>query len=142
MGVEETKRAGSGGFEGDARLRRVELLLSVILRTGVIVSFIVIVAGTVLAFARQNEYASTPEALRHLTEPGAAYPRTLGAIFADAFRGRGQALIMLGLLLLIATPVIRVAASVAVFALQRDRAFVMLTLIVLVLLLAALWLGR
>jgi uncharacterized membrane protein len=126
----------------DARLKRVELLLSVILRAGVIVSFIVIVAGTVLAFARQDEYASMPEALRRLTEPGAAYPRTLRAIVSEAFRGRGPALIMLGLLLLVATPVIRVAASVVVFAIQRDRAFVLLTLIVLVLLLTALWLGR
>jgi uncharacterized membrane protein len=126
----------------DARLKRVELFLSLILRTGVIVSFIVIVAGTALAFARQNEYAATPEALRHLTEPGAAYPRTLRAIVSESAQFRGPALIMLGLLLLVATPVIRVAASVVVFALQRDRVFVALTLIVLVLLLTALWLGR
>jgi uncharacterized membrane protein len=37
----------------------------------------------------------------------------------------------LGLLLLIATPVARVAFSLAAFAIQRDRLYVVVTLIVL-----------
>ena len=49
-----------------------------------------------------------------------------------AFRGRG--LIQFGLLLLIATPVARVAFSVAAFAIQRDRLYVVVTLIVLAIL--------
>jgi uncharacterized membrane protein len=53
-----------------------------------------------------------------------------------AFRGRG--LIQLGLLLLIATPVARVAFSLLAFVLQRDRTYVMLTAFVLLLLLASL----
>jgi uncharacterized membrane protein len=46
-----------------------------------------------------------------------------------AWRGRG--IIQLGLLLLIATPVARVAFSVVAFALERDRLYVGITLIVL-----------
>jgi uncharacterized membrane protein len=51
-------------------------------------------------------------------------------------------LIQLGLLLLIATPVARVAFSVAVFAMQRDRLYVVVALIVLAVLMYSLTGGR
>ena len=47
-------------------------------------------------------------------------------------------MIQLGLLLLIATPVARVAFSVFVFMNQRDRTYVAITLIVLTVLLVSL----
>jgi uncharacterized membrane protein len=47
-------------------------------------------------------------------------------------------LIQLGLLLLIATPVARVAFSVAAFAMQGDRLYVVVTLIVLAVLIYSL----
>ncbi|MFY9728330.1 MAG: DUF1634 domain-containing protein [Bryobacteraceae bacterium] len=54
-----------------------------------------------------------------------------------------QALIFAGLLLLIATPVARVACSLVAFALERDRVYVVCTLLVLAVLLysigTALW---
>jgi uncharacterized protein len=43
--------------------------------------------------------------------------------------------IQLGLLLLIATPVARVVLSIGIFALQRDRRYVLITLVVLTVLL-------
>jgi uncharacterized membrane protein len=49
---------------------------------------------------------------------------------------------MAGLLLLIATPVMRVAFSVLVFVYQHDRVFVVITSIVLTLLLVSFVLGR
>jgi uncharacterized membrane protein len=58
---------------------------------------------------------------------------------ALALSGRG--IIQLGLLLLIATPVARVAFSVAAFAVQRDRLYVVVTLIVLAILLSSLTIG-
>ncbi len=56
-------------------------------------------------------------------------------IVGDAWHGRGRGLIQLGRLLLIVTPVTRVTLSVGVFALQRDRRYVVITLIVLIVLL-------
>jgi uncharacterized membrane protein len=50
-------------------------------------------------------------------------------------------MIGLGLVLLIATPVARVAFSVVAFLLQRDRAYVAITLIVLAVLLFSLMCG-
>jgi uncharacterized membrane protein len=56
----------------------------------------------------------------------------------DALAFRGGGLIQLGLLLLIATPIARVAFSVAAFALQRDRLYLVVTLIVLAVLIYSL----
>jgi uncharacterized membrane protein len=50
----------------------------------------------------------------------------------------GRGLIQLGLLFLIATPVARVAFSVAAFALEKDTLYVAVTLVVLTLLLLSL----
>jgi uncharacterized membrane protein len=59
-------------------------------------------------------------------------------IVADALSLRSRGLILLGLLLLVATPVARVAFSVFAFILQRDRTYIIVTLIVLTLLLYSL----
>jgi uncharacterized membrane protein len=55
---------------------------------------------------------------------------------ALSFSGRG--IIQFGLLLLIATPVMRVAFAVVAFMIQRDRIYVGVTLIVLSVLLFSL----
>jgi uncharacterized membrane protein len=56
-------------------------------------------------------------------------------IVGAAWTGRARGIIQLGLLLLIATPVTRVVLSVGMFALQRDRRYVVITLVVLAVLL-------
>jgi len=68
--------------------------------------------------------------------------RTLSGIVRDALALRGRGIIQLGLLLLIATPVARVAFSVAAFAIQRDRLYVVVTLMVLAILLYSLTSGQ
>jgi uncharacterized membrane protein len=57
--------------------------------------------------------------------------RTVSGIVRDAFSLRTRGIIQLGLVLLIATPVARVAFSVLAFALERDWLYVVVTLIVL-----------
>ena len=59
-------------------------------------------------------------------------------IAGGAFHLRSRWIIQLGILCLIATPIMRVALSLVAFALQRDRLYVVITLIVLGLLLAGL----
>jgi uncharacterized membrane protein len=69
-------------------------------------------------------------------------PETLKSprgIVHGALAGSGSAIIELGLLLLIATPVARVAFSAVAFALERDYLYVVITLIVLVVLLYSLF---
>ena len=120
---------------------RLEELISALLRGGIATSLILIVAGTCVSFARHPDYARSAEALARLTRPGMA-PRDLGEVIAGLAALRGQALVMLGMLILMATPVVRVGVSLFVFARRRDRAFTLLTAAVMLLLLLSLALGR
>jgi uncharacterized membrane protein len=126
----------------DPRVRAVEIMISTILRTGVLASLALVVAGTVLSFAHHPAYFSSPAELQRLTHADGFFPHTLGAIIAGTGHLQGESLIMLGLLLLIATPVVRVAASIFAFIYQRDRIFVLITCTVLILLLASFFLGK
>lgn len=127
--------------ETEERVRRVELLISNLLRSGVIISFILIVFGTGISFIRHPEYLSSASALQDLTEPGAAFPHTLPQVWLGIKRFEGDAVVTLGLLLLVATPVIRVAVSIFAFIYQEDRNYTLITLVVLCLLLLSFLLG-
>jgi uncharacterized membrane protein len=142
MGVTDEPVWPPGSQRDRVRARRVELAISTLLRVGVSVSLAIIVAGTILSFVHHPAYASSSAELARLTKPGAAFPHTLVQVLAGLREGRGQAVVMLGLLVLIATPVARVAVSILGFFYQRDRVFVLFTTVVLVLLLLSFWLGR
>jgi uncharacterized membrane protein len=124
------------------KVRKVEVVLSHLLRGGVVVSLFVIVTGTALSFVHHPQYVSSPAELSRLTRPGAAFPHTLGEVAAGVRDLRGQAIATVGLLLLVATPVLRVAVSIFAFVYERDPAFVLITSVVLCLLLLSFWLGR
>jgi uncharacterized membrane protein len=68
--------------------------------------------------------------------------RSAGGILRYAFGLSGRGIIQLGLLVLIATPVARVAFSVFAFLREGDRLYVGVTLVVLALLLYSLGVGR
>lgn len=124
------------------RVRRVELLISLLLRTGVLTSLLVVVAGTVVTFANHPSYLSSHRELESLTGSAAVFPHTPGAVARGVRDGDGPAIVTAGLLILIATPVVRVAVSILAFVYQRDRRFVVITSVVLALLLASFALGR
>jgi uncharacterized membrane protein YfcA len=63
------------------------------------------------------------------------FPQTFGQVWAGLLTLNPQAVITLGLLLLIATPVMRVAVSIIAFAAERDWRYVVITCIVLIILL-------
>jgi uncharacterized membrane protein len=106
---------------------RVEWVIGTLLRWGVILAAAVVLAGGVMYLAR---YGSTiPDYRVFRGEPSDL--RNVSGIVTDAVSWHIRGLIMFGLLLLIATPVARVAFSVVAFALQRDRTYVVVTLIVL-----------
>jgi uncharacterized membrane protein len=138
---------GTGGAEQadavrDARVRQVELAISNILRVGVSVSLAVVVLGTIITFVRHPDYRSSPQQLERLTRPGAKFPHTLGEVAAGIGALHGQAIVVLGLILLVATPIVRVAVSILAFVYQGDRVFVVITTIVLCLLLLSFLLGQ
>ncbi len=66
----------------------------------------------------------------------------LGTLAADLLAVRPIGLAQAGLVVLVATPVLRVAASVVAFTLERDRLYAAITLVVLAILLASLFVLR
>jgi uncharacterized membrane protein len=119
-----------------------EKAISLVLRVGVTTSLVLIAAGTILSFLGPGGYGTQPGELARLTGPGGAFPRTSGWLLGGLLHLNGAAVIVAGLVLLIATPVLRVAVSIASFAKERDRPFVVITSVVLGLLLLSLLLGR
>jgi uncharacterized membrane protein len=114
--------------------QRIEDIIGNLLRAGVILAAAVVLAGGVLYVAKyghqQPQYGvfhGEPSDLRHLSQ-----------IIDAAISMRSRGLIQLGLLILIATPVARVAFSVIAFAAERDWLYVVVTLIVLAVLLYSL----
>jgi len=110
---------------------RVERVIGALLRWGVILAAAVILAGGAMYLARHG--STIPDYRVFRGEPSDL--RNVSGIVTSAVSWHSRGLIQLGLLLLIAVPVARVAFSVVAFALQRDRTYVVVTLIVLAVLL-------
>jgi len=119
----------------------VDTAISNLLRGGVLLSVGVIVAGLMLSFIHHPQYVRSKADLARLTDAGTVYPHTLGDVYTRIRDWRGQAIAMLGLLLLIATPVARVAFSTFAFAIDGDRLYVLITIAVLTLLLVSFVIG-
>jgi uncharacterized membrane protein len=117
--------------QDDAQLARMEGVVARVLQGGVLVSAVLVIVGVAWwAVTGRTGYAY------------GVYPMTVHRAVRDALAGRPLAVVQCGLLALILTPVIRVAASVVVFARQRDRIFTIITLVVLALLLTGIFAGH
>ena len=113
---------------------QVDQILGNLLRIGVIVATVVAVIGGALFLAKHGFEPAQGRVFQG--EPPEL--RSVGAILRGAMALRPASIIQLGLLLLIATPVARVAMSLVAFILQRDRVYVVVTLIVLAVLIFSL----
>jgi len=127
----ESKSAAPGGFNDE----RIEIIIGTLLRTGVILSAVVVLIGAVLYlqhhgddFPNYTTFHGEPERLKSLV-----------AIVQGAIALEPRDIIQFGLLLLIATPVARVLFSAIAFAIERDYLYVLITVIVLGILLYSLF---
>jgi uncharacterized membrane protein len=127
-------RSQTSSDEQFASDQRFEQLLGNLLITGVAVAALVVLAGAITFLIRHSgqhaDYASFHG------EPDTFC--SVGGILKSASEWSGRGLIQLGLLLLIATPVARVAFSLVVFIRQRDLVYCGFTLLVLAVLLFSL----
>ena len=114
--------------------KTIEEIVGNLLRAGVSLSALVVLFGAVIYLARHGRSPADYRVFRG--EP--ADLKTLSGIIRDAFRFHGRGIIQFGLLLLIATPVVRVAFSIWGFAAEEDRMYMVFTGIVLVVLLYSL----
>ena len=112
----------------------VDQLLGNLLRIGVIIATIVAAAGGVLYLTQHG----LERVDYHVFRGEPVELRRVGGIVRGAIGLHARAVVQLGLVLLIATPVARVAMSLVAFALQRDRVYIVVTSIVLALLIFSL----
>jgi uncharacterized membrane protein len=113
---------------------RMERIIANLLRTGVSLSAAVVCAGGLCYLVH---HGGEPANYRTFSGESLEY-RSVAGIIRGVVRLDCRAIIQFGLLILIATPVARVAFSIAAFALERDRTYVVVTAIVLAILLFSL----
>lgn len=123
----------------------IESVISNLLWWGVLASLLLLGIGTLLCFVHSNDYGvhgGSASDLQALIRPEAVMSLTPAGFFHGLASGQGQALIIAGLILLIATPVLRVAISIVTFAVEKDWTFVGITSIVFLFLLFSFFLGK
>ena len=116
-----------GHFETTLSDRRLQTIIGNLLRAGVLIAATITSIGGVIYLAHSGGSPAHYRAFHG--EP--ADLRQVKGVLGDASSGDGRGIMQLGLLLLIATPVARVAFSLAAFAVQRDRLYIVVTLVVL-----------
>src|SRR5258705_13375222 len=114
--------------------QRLNELMGERLRTGALLAALVVLIGGVVYLTRHGMPVTNYQVFRG--EPNEL--RTMSGILHEALALRGRGLIQLGLLILIATPIARVAFSFCAFLYQRDWLYVVVMLMVLGLLLYSL----
>ncbi|HTW64681.1 MAG TPA: DUF1634 domain-containing protein [Bryobacteraceae bacterium] len=114
--------------------QRLEIVISVLLRTGVLLAALVVLLGGVCFLAKHGH--EQPE--YHVFHGAAATYRSISGVIGAIGPSDCQAVIQLGLILLILTPMARVAFSLAGFALEHDHTYIVLTSIVLAILIYSL----
>jgi uncharacterized membrane protein len=109
---------------------RLETIIGQLLRAGVLLAAATVLAGGLLYLASHHADRAN---YRTFVADGPE-TRTLGGILRSAAHGQSAAIIQIGLLLLVLTPVARVAIALIGFFLERDRLYAVVSLIVLVIL--------
>jgi uncharacterized membrane protein len=114
--------------------QKTEEIIGTLLRLGVTLAAGVVLVGGLFYLgghggepADYKVFRGEPSDLRHV-----------GSIVHDAVTLRSRGIIQLGILLLIATPIARVIFAVFAFAAERDKMYVVFTLMVLAILLYSL----
>ena len=105
----------------------IELLIGSLLRWGVILSALVVTFGGVVYLYRHGHEESNYT--HFASEP--IFTRQLKAIITGVIDFRGRAIIQLGIILLIATPVARVLLSAIGFIAEKDYMYVGIATLVL-----------
>lgn len=116
--------------------RRLETMIGRLLQIGVLAAAGTVLAGGVLYLVQSHsghvDYRNFVPLAN--SAPGSSDLLTLSSILRSAIHFDSLGLIQFGLLLLIATPVARVALAVVGFALESDRLYTVVSLIVLLIL--------
>lgn len=132
----------------DSVIGQVEIIISNILRFGVLLSAAVILVGLLWLIIThhsgygQDLFGNVARIIAFRDGGAGQFPTALGEVLGGVLALKPYSIIALGLLLLILTPVIRVATSVLAFLYERDYLYVGITLFVLAVLVFGFIMGK
>jgi uncharacterized membrane protein len=135
MGSQESSKPETGrGWTGD----QIDRIIGNLLRFGLLISAAIVLIGAAIFLAHHGGEKASYSIFRGAPRNY----REIKSILAETVQFHGRGFIMVGLILLIATPVARVAFSVLAFLRKRDYVFSAVTIFVLsILLFSIFWLG-
>ncbi len=107
--------------------RDIQSIIGWVLRIGVVTSICIVFIGGVIYLSRHGSSIAD----YHTFKGVPLFVQDTRGIIHGILTGRGRAIIQAGIILLIATPVIRVAFSAVGFIIEKDHLYTALTLIVL-----------
>jgi uncharacterized membrane protein len=135
MVSQESSKPETGRGWTDDQMDRV---IGNLLRFGLLISAAIVLIGAAIFLARHGGEKASYSIFRGAPRNY----REIKSILAETVQFHGRGFIMVGLILLIATPVARVAFSVLAFLRKRDYVFSAVTIFVLsILLFSIFWLG-
>ena len=108
-----------------------------ILRVGVIVSLSIVIFGGVVYLYRHGHSIADYSTFKGV--PEFVYPSN---IISGVLAFRGRAIIQAGIILLIATPVLRIIFSFIGFIIEKDRLYTFISLLVLLIIIASMVSGH
>lgn len=113
-----------------------EMWISHTLRLGVVISGAILATGLALFFVRgtASGHPSSLHELIHTPSSSVSLP----AVLRDATHARASAVIRLGVIALILTPIVRVAMTAALFVALRDWVFLAIVVVVFCILMVGL----
>ena len=114
-----------------------QVIIGWVLRLGVITSMAVVFVGGIIYLYRHGYSVADYTTFKGV--PDFIHP---AGIIEGIINFRGRAIIQAGIILLVATPVIRVICSVIGFIIERDRLYIFISILVLLIILISMLSGH
>ena len=115
-----------------------QLLLGRVLRAGTIISVSIVFIGGIIYLYRHGQSVADYSVWNGVP----VFIQHAGSLVNGAFDFRGQAIIQIGIILLVATPIMRVIFSTIGFVLEKDYIYTGISILVLLIILASMISGH
>jgi uncharacterized membrane protein len=119
------KKVISKSFLADADI---EKIIGLQLRYGVVIASLIVLMGGILYLVQQGQGAIPPY---HTFLGESAGYTSFSQIVNGIGAGQAKGIVQAGVVVLIATPILRIAFSLVGFILEKDRLYIIITAIVL-----------
>ncbi|WP_428328804.1 DUF1634 domain-containing protein [Mucilaginibacter sp.] len=116
----------------------IQALIGHVLRAGVIISISIVFFGGIIYLYRHGQSAPDYKVFKGIPP----FVQHAGSLIHGALTFRGQAIIQIGIILLIATPIMRVIFSGIGFVMEKDYMYVGISALVLLIIFASMLSGH